>query len=154
MIDYPKNIQLNTPLGKVILAVTSGDHIYVDGGSNGGSLTVNNVDVACSLHLNLKDGKWQSSHIYASRKGVGKEPSDVAKKKLEKVLTESVVAYIKENEHLLYNGERYALTSKRDSLQKEVSDRRTELDKLEKELRHLEEKLFQMTDSGSIEGEI
>jgi hypothetical protein len=69
--QYPKDIELPTPLGPVWLAITDGNHIYVDANSNEKYLTVNGVKLCVSLHLHRRsDGTWgtqSSDSVHARR---------------------------------------------------------------------------------------
>ncbi len=97
-INYPKDIQLSTPLGDVYLTVTQRNHINVDGSRDGKYITVNKVEYQTSFHLmQQEDGSYQldksgygirGSRTYRCSKGSynNDQMSDAAKNKVEKVI--------------------------------------------------------------------
>lgn len=137
-LDYPRDIPVNTPLGTVFLAVTSGEHVHVDGNSNGKYITVNGVDVTCSLSLNLVNGAWQSSHLYSTRRDNSKDSSPAARKKIVAVIIPVVTEFLAKNTDLLHKGQRHLIENKRDSLQTKIADLEGQLAAAKADLAKLE----------------
>lgn len=95
--QYPRDIELDTPLGVVVLAVTDGDHIFVDAKH----VTVNRVEYNASLHVfRQADGTFASnkhSDLYMSRVDNFKDASRAARIKTRVVLEGAVDAWARAN---------------------------------------------------------
>ena len=64
---YPTFEKVQTPYGFVDLAVTDSDHISVSCEKHGG-LTLKSRAYLVSVHVNLIDGEWTPTHVYAADK--------------------------------------------------------------------------------------
>lgn len=138
---YPRNIELDTPLGKVWLAVTDADHIHVDANSNCKSLTVNRVEYGVSLHLfRGDDGKLNTRDyrdLYMSRVGTYKDPSDAARKKCLQVLVPAVQAWADANPEVFWAAAEAARTAAVNRLNVEIEELETKLSALKAECAQL-----------------
>ena len=61
---YPTFEKVQTPYGFVDLAVTDSDHIAVSSEKHGG-LTLKSRVYYVMVHVNLIDGEWTPTHVYA-----------------------------------------------------------------------------------------
>lgn len=140
MLNYPREIPIETPFGKMFLAVTSGEHIHLDGSSNGKAIEVNRVALSVSLHLHREGGKFTANmrDLYCTRKD-NKEPSWAAKEKIVKVLPEAVNEFLEKNPELVQAGARYDLNRKRADLEEKIAKHEGELVRLRKELEAMDE---------------
>src|SRR4051812_9979995 len=60
-IEYPRDLQVVTPVGVVVCAVTDGNHIYVQS-EEGQPLVVSGKPLRASVHLMRRNGKWEHTN--------------------------------------------------------------------------------------------
>ena len=104
--EYPQNIEVQTSVGKVTLAVTNGQHVYV----NGPEIEISGKPIRLSIHLFHRNGEWTDKNcdgrttLYAKKSNVmtlSDEATPTQKQKARDAIVPTVVAFMRDNPHLL-----------------------------------------------------
>ena len=103
-----------TPFGPMHYAMTEGGHVSISAGGSGsgepGPITVNRVEYYAHFHLFPgDDGTWSPrenrSNVYMTKKGMGADASDAAKRKAVDGVAAAWAEYIDENPALVLEAE-------------------------------------------------
>ena len=145
--QYPKDIELSTPIGPVWLAITSADHVHVDANSNGKSIAVRGVEYNVSAHLYLlDDGTWGpkgrdsfhiTRHVYTTY--AKSFPSDSARKAIESAIIPAVSYFMQANPTLLRQADDADRNNRISRCKRQIAEAEETLGKLYDELNTIQE---------------
>jgi len=97
--DYPRDIELETKLGRVKLAITDADHIHARG-----CITVNRVPCSVGLHVfRQADNTWATrdrNDLYLSRSDNFKDASRAARMRAAVALSGAITEWAQDNAEL------------------------------------------------------
>jgi len=140
--EYPKDLVVGTPLGSVKVAITDGQHAYVESND---VLIISGKPIRVTLHIFLKDGQWTDknengrSTIYAKKPDVWQndEATPLQKEKAIKAVVPTVGNFINANAHLLKQAQAAHVANRVETIQGYIDEKRKEIAEYEKEIADL-----------------
>lgn len=129
-IDYPQNIEVVTPCGLVYLAITDGNHVYVDANRDGRTVTIGGKPIRFTAHLKFRDGQWAEDKdsagrlsLYAKKANVNTMndgATDTQKSKIRDVVFPVIIQFILERPELIKQAQAAHVNNTVDSLEEEI----------------------------------
>jgi len=134
-----------TPFGPMDYALTQGDHASISAGGSSnksGPITVNRVEYYSHFHLHpVGDGSWapgkDRSSVYMTKKGMGAEASDAAKRKAVEGVAAAWAHFIAEEPSLLLEAEASHLNREIMEVEKQLEEKAREAAELEEKRNEL-----------------